>query len=213
MNSENASHQYSKEPLTETPETRETPEEKTSLGRDEIESVILVALWAALMAAGAWISIPAGPVPITLQTFFVMLAGYSLGPARGFLAAFLYVLAGIVGFPVFAGGVAGVALILGPTAGYALSFPFSAAIAGLARGKTVPRPAGVYVLYGVLATSLTLAMGTVGLILNLKLGLAMALVANVPFLPGDVLKLLAATLLARSMAKRTLGRAVKKAAA
>jgi biotin transport system substrate-specific component len=156
------------------------------------------------MAAGAWIAIPIGPVPITLQTFFIILSGFFIGSGKAFLAAALYVLAGILGFPVFAGGLAGPAIILGPTAGYALSFPIGALIAGLAKGKTpeLLRPAWVYILWGALGTIVILLCGSIGLILNLKLGIWKALAVNIPFIPGDVVKLLAATLAARSFYRR-----------
>jgi biotin transport system substrate-specific component len=165
------------------------------------------------MAAGAWISIPIGPVPITLQTFFIVLAGFFLGSAKAFLAAALYVLAGIAGFPVFAGGLSGPAIILGPTAGYALSFPLGALISGLAKGSPkgnpdpeyLIRPVLPYVLWGSLGTLMILLGGSAGLMINLKLGLWKALALNIPFLPGDVVKLLAATLAARSYFRRKAG--------
>ena len=195
---------------TESPEDRESRPEAPAqgpplLGRGEIESALKIALWAALMAAGAWIAIPIGPVPITLQTFFVVLAGFCLGPGKAFLAAALYVLSGILGFPVFAGGLAGPALIFGPTAGYALSFPLGALIAGMAhpKGKDGPvKPPSSYLLWGALGTLATLLCGSLGLMINMSMGLAKALAMNIPFLPGGVVKILAATLAARSRALR-----------
>ena len=65
--------------------------------------VALVGLFAALTVICAWISIPLGPVPVTLQTFAVFLAAALLGPKRGTLAVGVYILLGVVGLPVFSG--------------------------------------------------------------------------------------------------------------
>ncbi len=66
------------------------------------KDLALVGLFAALMAVCAWISIPVGPVPVTLQTFAVFLAAALLGSKRGTLAVLVYILLGVVGLPVFA---------------------------------------------------------------------------------------------------------------
>ena len=76
---------------------------------------------------------PSG-VPITLQTFAVILAGLVLGWRRGGLAALLYVVLGLAGLPIFSGGVGGVAVLAGPSVGYLLAFPFAAALAGVLAG-------------------------------------------------------------------------------
>ena len=68
------------------------------------KDLALVGLFAALMAVCAWISIPVGPVPVTLQTFAVFLAAALLGSKRGTLAVLVYILLGVVGLPVFAFG-------------------------------------------------------------------------------------------------------------
>ncbi|WP_110181765.1 biotin transporter BioY [Nocardioides solisilvae] len=70
------------------------------------------------------------PVPVTLQTFGVLLAGAVLGARRGFLAVTLYLVVGAAGLPVFSGGAAGLGVFQGPTMGYLLAFPFAAALCG-----------------------------------------------------------------------------------
>ena len=65
--------------------------------------VALIGLFAALMVICAWISIPLGPVPVTLQTFAVFLAAALLGSKRGTLAVAVYIFLGVVGLPVFSG--------------------------------------------------------------------------------------------------------------
>jgi len=83
----------------------------------DLHRLVWLALCAALMAVGSYVSIPVGAVPFTMQTFFVMLAGLILGPVRAPLAAALFVAAGLLGLPIFVGGRSGLAVLLGPTGG------------------------------------------------------------------------------------------------
>ena len=76
------------------------------------------------------IPIPFNPVPLTGQTFAVLLAGAVLGSRRGFLSQALYLAEGAAGLPVFAGGAASLAHLMGPTGGYLWSFPLAAALVG-----------------------------------------------------------------------------------
>ena len=89
-----------------------------------------IALFAAATAIGARVEIPHEPVPYTLQTFFVLLAGAFLGARNGALSQILYLTAGALGAPVFATGAFGFAKLLGPTGGYLLAFPIAAAVVG-----------------------------------------------------------------------------------
>jgi biotin transport system substrate-specific component len=101
------------------------------------------SLWivgfAAATALGARFEIPHYPVPYTLQTLVVLLAGAFLGARNGAISQFLYLGAGLVGLPVFAGGAMGLARLIGPTGGYLLAFPLAAFIAGSlsARGTSL----------------------------------------------------------------------------
>jgi biotin transport system substrate-specific component len=85
-----------------------------------------IVTFAILTAIAAQIEIPLTPVPLTLQTFFVLLSGAFLGRTNGFLSMSLYLILGISGLPVFAGGGFGLHSLLGPTGGYLLAFPFAA---------------------------------------------------------------------------------------
>ncbi|NGP46623.1 biotin transporter BioY [Bacillaceae bacterium SIJ1] len=98
-------------------------------------SLTLVALFAALMAIGAnitaWLPfMRVGEVPITLQTFFSVMAGVLLGKNRGALAMLLYLMIGLFGLPVFAGFLGGPGIIVQPTFGFILSFVLSSWLAG-----------------------------------------------------------------------------------
>jgi biotin transport system substrate-specific component len=95
---------------------------------------IQAVLFAALTAAGAQIEIPHAPVPYTLQTFFVLLAGALLGPRVGALSMLAYLGAGALGMPVFSSFGFGVARLFGPTGGYLLAFPAAAFIVGALAG-------------------------------------------------------------------------------
>jgi biotin transport system substrate-specific component len=101
------------------------------LGR---ENILGQAGWiigfAFLTALGARVEIPHEPVPYTLQTFVVLLSGAFLGARNGALSQILYIAAGAVGLPAFAGGAAGFPILFGPTGGYLLAFPAAAAVVG-----------------------------------------------------------------------------------
>lgn len=104
-------------------------------GRD----VALVSGFAALIATCSLLpAVSLGPVPITMQTFAVLLAGAALGARRGFYANVLYLAVGAIGVPVFAGGAAGFAPFAGPTVGYLVGFPLGAFVVGLLV-KRLPR--------------------------------------------------------------------------
>jgi len=95
-----------------------------------LAQVFWIVTFAILTAAGAQIEIPHQPIPFTLQTFFVLLAGGLLGWRNGLLSMTLYVLMGAGGMPVFSGGGFGLLRLLGPSGGYLLSFPIAAALIG-----------------------------------------------------------------------------------
>jgi len=89
-----------------------------------------IAVFSLATAIGAQIEIPHHPVPFTLQTLFVLLAGAFLGMRNGALSQMLYVVLGVLGLPVFSGFGSGIGRIIGPTGGYLLSFPFAALAVG-----------------------------------------------------------------------------------
>ncbi|MBP1691133.1 MAG: biotin transporter substrate-specific component [Bacteroidetes bacterium] len=131
------------------------------------QSVLVQILWisafAAATALGARVEIPHQPVPFTLQTMMVLLAGAFLGPRNGALSQLLYLGAGSVGLPVFAGGAIGFARILGPTGGYLIAFPIAAALVGflVSRRRSLPwtvlaMAAGLVVIFLLGAVQLSL---------------------------------------------------------
>lgn len=172
-----------------------------------IHTIVWIALMAALTAVGAMISIPVvpfSPVPISLQTMFVLLAGLILGPRGGAFAMLLYLAAGCLGLPVFTGGKAGLAAFLGPTGGFLIGFIPSAILCGFAKSSPV-KPYWVLLLYCAAATALTLGIGAAQLAIILKISVGKALAVGViPFLPGAVLKCFGAAFIYRFLTVRRL---------
>ncbi len=160
------------------------------------KELVWVALMAALICIAAPLAVPVGAIPITLATFAVYLAGALLGMKRGALAVAVYLLLGLAGLPVFSGFNGGVAPLAGPTGGYLIGYLPCAAAAGFvverggARRWTVP--AGMIV-----GTAACYALGTAWFMFQSDTPLAGALAACVlPFLPGDAIKIAAASALA-----------------
>jgi biotin transport system substrate-specific component len=154
----------------------------------------LIAAFAALTGVCAYLgAIPTGSgVPITLQTFAVVLGGVVLGPVRGFLAAALYLLLGVAGLPVFAEHSSGPGAFSGVSGGYLASFPLAAALAGLlvARVARARRTQALVVFGCALAASVLVVhpLGIVWMRHYLDVSWYKALTFDAPFWVGDLLK-------------------------
>ena len=152
-----------------------------------IHRLVWTALLAALIAAGAFIAIPLplSPVPVTLQTLFIVLAGLILGPKYGVFAVLLYIIAGAFGLPIFSGGKGGVGVLFGPTGGYFAGFIVSVLISAKARNLSL-LPANLLCFVGLM---LLLSLGSLRLaqVLNIPVSQGFAL-GLVPFVPGGILK-------------------------
>jgi biotin transport system substrate-specific component len=157
---------------------------------------LTVVAATALVAICAHIAVPLGftPVPVTMQTFAVLLLGMLFTPGAAFASLALYLVEGAVGLPVFSPhGPGGIAQLFGPTGGYLLSYPFAAALTSLLyhRGRrsflTALTAAG-------LGSVVILAAGAtwLGVFTHLKFSVVFAQ-SVAPFLPGDAVKILAAT--------------------
>ena len=154
--------------------------------------LVWVCLLAALTSVSAFFQIPLWPAPITLQTMFVLLAGLILGSGHGSACILLYILLGSVGFPVFSGGKAGWAILLGPTGGYLAGFVLSALLCGLGAKKFAGSKTALFLLCAT-ASILTLFCGSLRLIALLDYSPGQAfLVGLLPFFIGDLLKSVAA---------------------
>ncbi|MBC2709864.1 MAG: biotin transporter BioY [Desulfosarcina sp.] len=165
----------------------------------QLRRMVYAALMAALTAAGAYIAIPIGPVPIVLQNLFIMLAGLLLGGRWGVISVGVYLLAGAVGLPVFAGGTGGIGKFVGPTGGYLLGFAAAAYLIGIVSEKGRGRVAAD-VLAMVAGTLIIYAFGVSWLKVVTGMSLSKALgVGMFPFLIGDALKIAAAIPIAKAL--------------
>ena len=169
------------------------PRAKTSVATD-IALVVGATLFLALCARIS-IPLPGTPVPITGQTFGVLLTGMLLGCRRGALALALYLAEGGVGLPVFAGGSFGFVHLIGPTAGYLWSYPFAAALMGLLAERGWDRRPATSALAMAIGSTLILAAGTLYLALFIGDLHKAFLMGAAPFVLGDAIKMLAATFL------------------
>lgn len=161
--------------------------------------MVLCALFAALTAILSQIAIPIGPVPINLATFAVFCAGAILGSKLGSLSLVIWAALGAVGVPVFSMFRSGFGALAGPTGGYIIGYIPAAFITGLLIEK-FNRSNKVY-LYPVimLAGMLTyFILGTAWFMFSTSTGLWDALMICVfPFLPGEFIKITAATIVAK----------------
>lgn len=165
----------------------------------KIRTMTRVALFAALTAVGAFIRIPLGYSSITLQTFFTAMAGCVLGPWYGALSQLVYVVLGLVGLPIFTQG-GGIGYLVQPTCGFLIGLIPAAWVIGRIAGRK-PEPKQIVPAcllgYGVLYA---IGVPYMALILNTFLGKGMGFSAimwagMIPFLPGDMIKILCITLL------------------
>jgi len=158
-----------------------------------------------LTALGAYVRIPLPftPVPITLQTFFVLLSGAVLGRKWGMASQAGYLVLGTIGLPLFTGAGAGTAYLFGPTGGYIIGFVAASWIAG----RMLQQPSK-----GIIRVALAMAVassagiyffGVLGLSLFLKCRLSQALALGfLPFVPGDIIKIISASFIFYKIEKR-----------
>jgi biotin transport system substrate-specific component len=154
-----------------------------------------VALGSLFVAICAHVSIPLWftPVPITLQPFAVLLLGLLLSPSAAAAALVLYLAEGAAGLPVFTPGSLGLLHLTGPTGGYLLSYPFVAALTAWLRRQFV-NPGFTAALVAAATGSLVILLSGAtwfGIVTHQHFGTVLTL-AVLPFLPGDIIKVIAA---------------------
>lgn len=157
--------------------------------RKQITKTVLVALFAALVAAGAFIKIPFVPVPMTLQTLFALLAAACLPPSMAVSSIVIYIFLGAIGLPILTAG-GGLAAVLGPTGGYLFGM-----IPGVLAGSALMKAIGSRIrlaslLSAIVTTVFIYLVGLPWLSWQMELSFASVLAAGlVPFIPGDILKI------------------------
>lgn len=160
----------------------------------------LSALMTAALCILAPLSVPIGPVPITLAVLVIALFPYLIGWKLSVLSVALYLIIGAIGLPVFSGFEGGVQKLVGPTGGYLIGYvPFVLA-AGVFIEKTDKRALHLFGL--AIGLFLCYALGTVWLSIHLKIGIGSALSkAVLPFLPFDTVKLVLALVIGPRVGK------------
>ena len=167
------------------------------------EMAVTAAMTAILCILGPWaINIPISPVPITLCSMGIYFALYLLGLKLGSISVLLYVLLGAAGLPVFTNFSGGIGKLLGPTGGYIIGYLFLALICGFFMDK-FPNKLCLQGIGFILGTAVLYLFGTLWLQFQLSLNFPAALMAGViPYVPGDIVKLILALALAIPLKKR-----------
>ena len=175
-----------------------------------IYDAALVAGFSLVIALGAQVAIPLPftPVPVTLQTLAVLLAGCLLGSGRGALAVIAYLGEGFAGLPVFSGGTAGISHLLGPTGGYLLGFVAAAFVVGMFAERGAARSRLGTLVMLIVGNLVLYVPGVIWLGVYTGMDRAVSL-GFLPFVIGDLLKtaagwgLLTGAALATGKARRT----------
>jgi biotin transport system substrate-specific component len=184
-----------------------------------------IALFAALIVITRFIAIPMGPfgIPITLQNMMAVLAGAIMG-VSGSAAVALFIVAGIIGFPVFSSGQAGIAALLSPTGGFILGFFVASLITGLLLGSPKVSQKNTLFIYIKVIVSIVIGFTIIYILGVLRLAQIISLSKSltfaqslkpalatglIPFIAGDILKIIIAiliTLRLRPIAAHYIGR-------
>lgn len=165
-----------------------------AIPRSNVLTNVLLVTAASLLTAGCAqleIRLPWTPVPITGQTFAVLLSGIVLGARRAFLAQCLYLLEGACGLPFFAGAAAGLLKLAGPTGGYLMAFPFAAAATGALAERAWDRKP-VTMFFTMLAGSVIIFVLGLAQLSRYVPGAMLLSAGFLPFIPGDIAKSLLA---------------------
>ena len=164
-----------------------------------LRKMVFASLFAAMTAVGAYIKIPIpiGPVPLTLQVLFVLLAGIMLKSKWGTISMLVYVLLGVVGLPVFAGGASGLGVLFGPTGGYLIGFVASAYVIGFLADQVGTSNILRNAVFMAIGVGIIYLFGVTQLAIVANLPPMQAIgVGMLPFLIGDILKIVAGAYIA-----------------
>ena len=175
-----------------------------SMGASRTRSIAFVALTIALLGVSAWVSIPIGPVMLTLQMFAVMFAIMVLTPKQCMASIAGYLALGAIGLPMFSGMRGGIGMLMGPTGGYLWGFLLAAAVALLVREglrRAIGEMAIVVDMVACLAFIIvTYVCGCFQYAAVVGVDLAAAFMVTIaPFAVPDLLKAVAAVLCARAV--------------
>lgn len=161
-----------------------------------VRGMVFMAVFAAIICIAAPFSVQIGPIPITLATFAIYLAGAILGGKRGMIAVIVYIMLGAAGLPVFSNFNGGFAALLGPTGGYIIGYVPLVLLTGIF-AEMNSKKHWTMVIGMLLGTAALYTFGTAWFMImtGSNLGRALALCA-LPFIPGDLLKIVCVTAIA-----------------
>ena len=181
-----------------------------SKGKISISAMAEVAVITAVICILAPISIPVGPVPISLGLLAIFLGVYILGAKKGTIAVAIYILIGMVGLPVFTGFSGGFGKVLGPTGGYIIAYIPLAIIAGIFIDRFYDR-IWLQVAGMLIGLAVLYAVGTIWLAFQAGLDVRAALMAGViPFIPFDLAKIAISIVLGRAVRKALRRAGIKR---
>ena len=165
-------------------------------------AMAVTALMTAVTCILAPLSIPIGPVPISLTNFAIYLSLYLLDWKKGTISYILYLLLGLVGLPVFSGFTGGIGKLAGPTGGYIIGFIPMAIIAGIVIDKFSQR--WIQILGMIVGTAICYAFGTAWFCIQAGYTVSAALaVCVIPFIPADLIKMVIAMIIGPEIRKKT----------
>ncbi|MDI3480501.1 MAG: biotin transport system substrate-specific component [Tepidanaerobacteraceae bacterium] len=168
----------------------------------QTREIPFIGLFAALTAVLSYIEIPLPVVPITAQTLGVMLAGSLLSPIPAFLSMVLFLLLGVIGLPVYAGGASGIGTIFGPTGGFLLSWPVAVFVMAHLMKRFKPSFRNVFIINIVGGILVVYGIGVPYLARIAHLNFTSALtVGALPFIPGDLAKAFISTTVSLAIRK------------
>lgn len=174
------------------------------MGKVKTKNLILIAIFAAITAVLSQIvfPLPFTPVPISLATFSVFMAGGLLGSAKGGASQLVYVLLGAAGAPVFAKLSGGFGIITGPTGGYIVGYIVAAFVIGLIKSR-LPKVIWCYAIAMAIGALCYFTLGTIWFmsLTGCKLDAALTMCV-LPYIPGDLLKIALAAFLVKRLEKR-----------
>lgn len=161
-----------------------------------VRGMVFMAIFAAIICIAAPVSVQIGPIPITLATFAIYLAGAMLGGKRGMIAVIVYIMLGAVGLPVFSNFNGGFTALLGPTGGYIIGYIPLVLLTGVFSDMNSKKHRKM-IAGMLLGTAALYTFGTAWFMIMTQstLGRALALCA-LPFIPGDALKIVCVSAIA-----------------
>ena len=172
--------------------------------KSSVRAMVLSALMTALICILSQVSVPVGITAVTLQTFAIALAGYVLGARPALWAALAYLALGACGLPVYSCLSGGLGILIGPTGGFLFGFPVMAFLCGLGKNGMLWRRAAA----GLAGLCVVYILGTVQMSLTAGMSLWQSFLTGVaPFVIKDVLSVLGACLLGRTILRRIPQRA------